>query len=84
VPEATITSKGQVTLPKAVLEQLGLRTGDRIAFGEVHGNKVTIEAVTSVTIDDLIGILPAPSRAFTIEEMDAGVRRAVKEKHGRT
>jgi antitoxin PrlF len=86
MPKATVTSKGQVTLPKTVRDQLGLRTGDRISFGEVTGNKVTIEAVTRVTIDDLIGILPRPDRARTIEEMNTDVREAreCREKHGRT
>jgi antitoxin PrlF len=83
MPKATVTSKGQVTLPKAVRDKLGLRTGDSISFGEVHGNQVTIEAIPSVTIDDLIGILPRPA-AHTIEEMNEGVRRGVREKHGRT
>ncbi len=30
--EATITSKGQVTIPKAVRDALGLQPGDRIDF----------------------------------------------------
>jgi antitoxin PrlF len=30
--EATLTSKGQVTIPKAVRDSLGLETGDRIEF----------------------------------------------------
>ncbi|MCB2020167.1 MAG: AbrB/MazE/SpoVT family DNA-binding domain-containing protein [Rhizobacter sp.] len=30
--EATLTSKGQVTIPKAVREALGLESGDRIEF----------------------------------------------------
>lgn len=30
--EATLTSKGQVTIPKAVRDALGLTTGDRIEF----------------------------------------------------
>ncbi|MGA7521047.1 MAG: AbrB/MazE/SpoVT family DNA-binding domain-containing protein [Acidobacteriaceae bacterium] len=32
VIEATVTSKGQVTLPKAVRTRLGIRTGSRIRF----------------------------------------------------
>ena len=31
---ATVTSKGQVTLPKAVRERLGVETGSRIEFVE--------------------------------------------------
>ena len=30
--EATLTSKGQITIPKAVRESLGLATGDRVEF----------------------------------------------------
>jgi AbrB family looped-hinge helix DNA binding protein len=32
VIEATVTSKGQVTLPKTVRTRLGIRTGTRIRF----------------------------------------------------
>jgi len=32
MPEATMTSKGQITIPKAVRESLQLATGDRVEF----------------------------------------------------
>lgn len=32
--EATLTSKGQVTIPKAVREAMGLKEGDRVDFIE--------------------------------------------------
>ena len=32
--EATITSKGQVTIPKGIREHLGLKTGAKIVFEE--------------------------------------------------
>ena len=36
--KAKITSKGQVTIPKAVRDRLGLRPGDEIEFIEDNGN----------------------------------------------
>ena len=39
---ATLTSKGQITMPQAVRQTLGLQTGDRVAFvaDETGGYKV--------------------------------------------
>jgi antitoxin PrlF len=36
-PEATVTSKGQITLPKAVRDRLGIRAGSRIRFTLLPG-----------------------------------------------
>ena len=30
--EATLTSKGQTTIPKAIRDSLGMKTGDRMSF----------------------------------------------------
>jgi AbrB family looped-hinge helix DNA binding protein len=70
--EATVTSKGQVTLPKALRERLGLRQGSRIRFrlderGRLQGDPVLYE------IEDLWAMAdeaPRRRRAMTGEEMD--------------
>ena len=43
---STITGKGQITLPKAVREALGVGYGDRVAFHIHEDGTVTIEAET--------------------------------------
>lgn len=54
---ATVTSKGQVTLPKKVREALGLKSGDRVLFRVRNGG-----AVLAKTPDllDLAGSVPVP------------------------
>jgi antitoxin PrlF len=41
---ATLTSKGQITLPKAVRQMLGLDTGSKIAFDICDGQIVVTRA----------------------------------------
>jgi AbrB family looped-hinge helix DNA binding protein len=46
MPTATLTSKGQTTVPKEVREHLGLKPGDRLRFGIQEDGRVVIEAAT--------------------------------------
>ena len=55
---ARVTSKGQVTVPKAVRDALGIREGDEVIF-RVEGTR----AVLARTADflDLAGTVPVPA-----------------------
>ncbi|MHB8764462.1 MAG: AbrB/MazE/SpoVT family DNA-binding domain-containing protein [Deferrisomatales bacterium] len=79
MPTATLTSKGQTTIPKAVREFLGLQAGDRIDFVFLDG-KVLLQPAT-VDVRSLKGVLHRPGRRpVTVEEMSAAVRsRFAKE-----
>jgi antitoxin PrlF len=70
---ATVTSKGQVTIPVDVRTHLGLATGDRIEFvlNEGTGRYEVVPATRSVTA--LKGIIRKPAKAVTIEEMNAAI-----------
>ena len=66
--QATITSKGQITLPKALREHLHLSAGDRVEFILEENNVVRmVPRTTSVT--RLKGMLPKPERPVTMDEM---------------
>ncbi|MEP6781404.1 MAG: type II toxin-antitoxin system PrlF family antitoxin, partial [Gemmatimonadaceae bacterium] len=55
---STLTSKSQITVPKAVRETLALHPGDRIRFVIHDDNTVTVEAET-VDLRSLKGIIKA-------------------------
>lgn len=74
--EARMSSKGQITLPKAIRDRLGLRQGDRVRFIiEADGRIRLLPAKRDIS--SLVGILPTPKRAFSIEELDEIVQTAV-------
>ncbi len=54
--EATMTTKGQVTLPARLRSALGLKPGDKLVFHRDSDGHVQIEAKTS-TLADLMGIV---------------------------
>jgi len=74
MPAATLTSKGQTTIPKAVREYLRLRPGDRMEFIlEENGRVVLVPAV--VDVRELKGILSPPKKPVTIEKMKKVIRK---------
>jgi AbrB family looped-hinge helix DNA binding protein len=80
--EAKMTSKGQITVPKDVRLKLGLKPGDRVRFLlEADGRVRLIPAKRDIS--ELVGMLPRPKRALSIEEMDAAIGRAVADKFAR-
>lgn len=73
MPAATLTSKGQITIPKPVREALKLETGDRVEFLVAADGTVTIWPVIE-DVTTLKGMLKKPLRRVTIEEMNQAIR----------
>jgi len=69
---ATITSKGQITIPKDVRLRLGIGTGDRVEFIEIQQGVFQIVAATQ-DVQALKGIVAKPKKPVTIEEMNQAV-----------
>jgi AbrB family looped-hinge helix DNA binding protein len=72
---ATITSKGQITIPKEVRERLGVEAGDRLEFVEEEKGVYKVVAATK-DVRHLKGIVPKPGRPVPVEEMNRAVRRS--------
>jgi len=69
---ATVTSKGQVTIPSQVRRELGLKPGSQIDFVLTdHGSYEIIPSVASIR--ELKGVVPSPKTPVTLEDMDAAI-----------
>ena len=74
---ATLTSKGQMTIPSDVRSKLKLHAGDTLEV-LLKGDIITLIPLNK-SVKDLKGCLPKPKKPLTIEEMDAKIRKAVLE-----
>ena len=70
----TLTSKGQLTLPKAIRDRLHLRVGDRLAVTLREDGVIQMEPAT-VDVSQLKGILPAPASPVSLEAMEEAIRQ---------
>lgn len=66
---ATLTSKGQVTIPADVRRSLNVQTGDRLEFVQVEPGRYEIVAATR-SVRELKGMFGKSARAVSIEEMN--------------
>ncbi len=71
---ATITSKGQVTIPAYIRKKLRLLSGNKLEF-IVRGDSFEVLPINK-SVSSLRGILPKPEKSLTIEEMDEAIRGA--------
>jgi len=75
---ATLTSKGQLTIPKQIRDKLAMQAGDKVLFALGHDRVVKMIAVNQ-PMSALEGMLPKPAKAVSLEEMDS----AIEEEAGR-
>ena len=79
MPQSTITTKGQVTIPKKIRDSLHLNTGDTIEF-VLSGDKQALIKPVSVKVDDVYGRLHDPKRKpVSVEAMDTAISRKMKD-----
>ena len=72
---AKLTSKGQVTIPKAVRDALGLKEGDDVIF-RVEGNRAVLARTPNfLTLADTIRV-PAAKRNVAWDEVIRRTRAA--------
>ena len=83
MPTATLTTKGQVTIPKEVRDRLGVETGDRLSFVVQEDGTVIVKPITR-HVRDLGGFLRRRGkRPVSIGDMDEGIARRTQARFGR-
>ena len=81
---ATITSKGQITIPKEVRDRLNLAAGSQVDFVFDESGNVMMKPL-NWEWKSLRGILKSPSKTpLTIREMDGLIAREVVRLDERT
>jgi antitoxin PrlF len=73
VATATLTSKGQITIPIAVRDALGVETGDRVEFVEVAPGRYEMMAATR-SVSALKGMFGPSRKVVSIAEMNDAIR----------
>jgi AbrB family looped-hinge helix DNA binding protein len=69
---AVLSSKGQITIPVAVRNQLRLKTGDALDF--IITKDESVELVPARTpVQALKGMIQKPKRPVSLAQMDAAI-----------
>ena len=69
---ATLTSKGQITIPAEVRQALGVKAGDRVEFVELSPGRYEFIAATQ-PVTALKGMFGKPRKAVSIDDMNAAI-----------
>ena len=76
--ESTITRKGQVTIPKAIRDRLGVKKGEKVLF-VMRGEEVVLKVIKG-TILDLRGSVKPSAHPEDFEKIRQSVKQAVAQK----
>jgi antitoxin PrlF len=80
MPSATVTSKGQITVPSEIRKALGLSAGDEVLFFPLGNGQFAFRPRTG-SIRDLEGVVPKLDYVPTLEELSEGISAAVEEEY---
>jgi len=73
MPGATMTSKGQITIPKDVRDALGLEPGTKVDFVRVGAREYRLRA-RDLHVTDLFGILDQDGPPVSVDKMNEAAR----------
>ena len=81
---ATVTVKGQVTVPKAIRDHLKIESGTQLDFKLNDDGSISVRSLKRSALS-IVGLLRRPGRpAVTVEQMNQAVADAAAERHSRS
>jgi bifunctional DNA-binding transcriptional regulator/antitoxin component of YhaV-PrlF toxin-antitoxin module len=89
IAESRITSKQQLTLPQPIRRLLGVRAGDSLLWQLDDSGKIVVETGRRFSLAGIreavqaAGPPPVQGTIATVEEMKAGLVKAIRGKHAR-
>ncbi len=78
MPTATVTSKGQITIPAEVRRSLGLKSGSRVDFVRMDSGAYELVPTTE-SVTSLKGCIPPPATPVSLEQMERAVAEAATD-----
>lgn len=81
---ATVTDKGQVTVPKNIRDQLHIATGSKLDFEVEEDGSLRVRVLARGS-ENLFGLMHRPGmNSLSVESMDEGIVAATKARNQRT
>ena len=81
---ATVTDKGQVTVPKNIRDQLHIETGSKLDFEVEEDGSLRVRVLARGS-ENLFGLVHRPGmKSLSVEAMDEGIVAATKARNQRT
>ena len=80
MPLATLTSKGQITIPSSVRKKLHLHAGDKVDFSMISETEALLRPVIR-DVDGVFGCLrqAGKGKAASVEDMDAAIAAKMRQ-----
>lgn len=71
---ATLTSKGQITIPAEVRQALKVDAGDRVEFVQIAPGRYEFVAATQ-NVSELKGMFGKPAKSVSIDDMNEAIAK---------
>lgn len=78
IATSTVTSKGQILIPKVYRDALGLKPNQRVSL-TLRNKRLIVDK--ALTVDDMFGIFKVKSKPLTKKEIKTIVSQAVIAKY---